>query len=407
MLSLVSAGALAFLLLVALTACQINAQQTTPPLPQLLDVIRVAGPKDIAIAPNGWAYIISDGGSDGIVSIVVLDGSKIIGRIPWPDNHLPTGEVAQLAIHPITGLVYVIDPWAKLIYVIDKLEVVAVIDTLYALGRIAIHPTSGLVYVTNYTNRPQPGVAPGPGDVAVISGTEVITRITMQRPTTIGVNPFDGRVYVSQQIAFWPDDQALVTELLMVIDGEKLLPGAFAPKNGGGDIYDIVANRQNGEMYFTRGNYGLIAYWDRQVLHPIDVGGAGYSINTIALDARRNWLYAASWDGPPSHVLVIEKDKILAALPVGEDVRDVAVDETHDYVYAANYRSNNLSIIRGTEVITTVATGGLGPWQIAVDEPRGYIYVTNSNSASVAVFGFAEEIGTPSLWQRFLPFIQR
>ena len=230
MLSLVSAGALAFLLLVALTACQINAQQTTPPLPQLLDVIRVAGPKDIAIAPNGWAYIISDGGSDGIVSIVVLDGSKIIGRIPWPDNHLPTGEVAQLAIHPITGLVYVIDPWAKLIYVIDKLEVVAVIDTLYALGRIAIHPTSGLVYVTNYTNRPQPGVAPGPGDVAVISGTEVIT---------------------------------------------------------------------------------------------------------------------------------------------------------------------------------TVATGGLGPWQIAVDEPRGYIYVTNSNSASVAVFGFAEEIGTPSLWQRFLPFIQR
>ena len=87
-------------------------------------------------------------------------------------------------------------------------------------------------------------------------------------------------------------------------------------------------------------------------------------------------------------------------------VRGIAVDETHDYVYAANYRSSNLSIIRGTEVITTVETGGLGAWKIAVDEKRGYVYVTNSNSASVAVFGFPET-APPSFWQRFLPFIQR
>lgn len=405
--SILYAGILAFLLLGALAACQVNAQQNASLPPQLLEVVRIVHPEDIAVAPNGWVYIISDDISSGIHSIVVLEGPKIIGNIPWPLEAATSIGLAQIAIHPQTGLVYIMDPLKKKLYVIDQLEVMAIIDVGYALGGIGIDPTTGLVYVTNYTDRPQePGVSPGPGDVAVISGTEVITRITMQRPTTIGVNPFDGRVYVSQQLAFWPDDKALITELLMVIDDEKLVPGSFYPKDSGGDVYDIVSNPLNGDMYFTRGNYGLIVYWDRQAFHPIDVGGLGYSINTIAVDAQRNWLYAASWDGPPSHVLVIEKDKIIAELPVGEDVRGIAVDETHDYVYAANYRSSNLSIIRGTEVITTVETGGLGAWKIAVDEKRGYVYVTNSNSASVAVFGFPET-APPSFWQRFLPFIQR
>ena len=49
-----------------------------------------------------------------------------------------------------------------------------------------------------------------------------------------------------------------------------------------------------------------------------------------------------------------------------------------------------MSIIRGTEVITTVGTEGWGPTFITLDEQRGYLYVSNSDSASVAVFGFAE-----------------
>jgi len=288
MLSIFCAGTLAFLSLGAITACQVNAQQTAPP-PRLLDVVHIIHPEDIAIAPNGWVYIISDDVSSSMHSIVVLEGTKIIGNISWPLKAPTSIGLAQIAIHPQTGLVYIMDPLGKKLYVIDKLEVTAIIDVGYALGGIAIHPTTGLVYVTNYTDRPQePGVSPGPGDVAVIRGTEVITRITMQRPTSIGVNPFDGRVYVSQQVAFWPEDKALITELVMVIDGEKLLPGSFYPKDGGGDIYDIVSNPRTGEMYFTRGNYGLIVYWDRQAFHRIDVGGLGYSINTIAVDARRS-----------------------------------------------------------------------------------------------------------------------
>lgn len=47
-------------------------------------------------------------------------------------------------------------------------------------------------------------------------------------------------------------------------------------------------------------------------------------------------------------------------------------------------------VIRGTEVITTLSTGGVGPANLAVDERRGYIYVTNADSHRIAVFGFEE-----------------
>lgn len=40
-----------------LTACQANAKPNTPP--PLLDVVQVAGRKDIAIAPNGWCYFMA------------------------------------------------------------------------------------------------------------------------------------------------------------------------------------------------------------------------------------------------------------------------------------------------------------------------------------------------------------
>lgn len=117
--------------------------------------------------------------------------------------------------------------------------------------------------------------------------------------------------------------------------------------------------------------------------------------------------YVTSSDVAPSHVFVLRKDEVIAELPIQAYFnRSVAVDEKHDYVYVTNYGSGGLTVIRGTEVITIMSTGGLGPWDVAVDERTDLIYVTNADSGSVAIFGF-EEPSTPSLWQQFLPFLQR
>jgi DNA-binding beta-propeller fold protein YncE len=133
------------------------------------------------------------------------------------------------------------------------------------------------------------------------------------------------------------------------------------------------------------------------------------SLNHVAVDTRRNWAYVTSWDGPPSHVVVVQKDKVIAVLEVpGYDVRDVVYDATHDYIYVANRLAGNMSIIRGTEVITTLNTGGVGPTYITVDEKRGYIYVSNADTHSIAVFGYdAPPDGPASLWRRFLSFVRR
>ncbi|MEZ4616900.1 MAG: YncE family protein [Caldilineaceae bacterium] len=242
----------------------------------------------------------------------------------------------------------------------------------------------------------------GPGEVVIVEGTKIIHRIPLERPHKLTFSEFDKQMYVGQSNPFGKGAQ----KILVAIDDRTFMTQTIYPADYGGGIQNIVVNPNNGHVYLTRDDFGLLMYWDRNIFYRIDVGSMGYSINTIAVDSRKNWLYAASWDGPPSHVVVIEEDKVVAEIPVGYDVRAVAVDETHDYVYAANYRSDTLSVIRGTEVITTLVTGGLGPWDIAVDEKRGYIYVTNGNSASVAVFGF-DEADTPSFWQRYFPFIQR
>lgn len=128
----------------------------------------------------------------------------------------------------------------------------------------------------------------------------------------------------------------------------------------------------------------------------------------LAIDPQRAWAYAGSWDGPPSHVLVLDRDQVIATLPVGFDARHIAVDPTHDYVYVADRLSGAISVIRGTEVITHLLTGGVGPSYISVDEQRGYIYVSNADSPSIAVFGFDDPpADKPTFWQALLPWLTK
>ncbi|MEZ4660009.1 MAG: hypothetical protein R2911_20830 [Caldilineaceae bacterium] len=64
---LIAVGVSLLLLISIVSACQVIAQQTAEPYapPRLLDVVPIAGPKDIAVALNGWTYVVSDGGARG------------------------------------------------------------------------------------------------------------------------------------------------------------------------------------------------------------------------------------------------------------------------------------------------------------------------------------------------------
>jgi DNA-binding beta-propeller fold protein YncE len=395
---------LAFTLLIllawSLTACQGPGREA---LPRLLAVIEM--PNDVGggtargvVHPSGWAYIVNDAGS-----IAVVDGPRLIKLMPWPGGRPAAWTHTDLAVNPLNGYVYVPDGVMSTVHVVSETDVIATIPVSgYQPSRVAIHPHNGYVYVP----------APGPrgsskrGTVTVISGTTVITHIQIGVvPQVVAINPVDGNVYVGQT----RPSSDKPAKMLAIIKGTELVTQTNLGLDIYGSITDIAVNPNTGEMYMIP-NYGTLIYWDgAQDVRMIDMyRHGGYSLNNVAVDTKRNWAYVTSWEGPPSHVAVVKKDKVIADIEVpGYDLRDVVYDATHDYVYVANRLSGSMSIIRGTEVVTTVSMGGMGPTYITVDEKRGYIYVSNATSHSVAVFGYESESNEKSAWKRFLPFMRR
>ncbi len=395
-----------------LVSCQVDAMDA---LPRPLAVLPMPSPLGEGTAygvahPNGWAYIVNQGGS-----IAILDGPRLVKLLPWPGGKPRAWTLSELDVDPKTGYVWVGDNVNAAVHVISGTDV---ITTIHNVGiepnHLVVHPVTGLVYVTNpHGYGPEPTL----GTVTIISGTAVITTVeTGYVPQVLRVHPLNRNVYVGQY-ASWPDDPTGMTMgMLSVISGMTRIAQTTLgePPTTRSAIMDIAINQKTGEFYMLQDYYALV-YWDGQAdIRRLPLGKQGYfpnlnlSLNHVAVDTKRNWAYVTSWDGPPSHVVVAQKDKVIAVLEVpGYDVRDVVYDATHDYIYVANRLAGNMSIIRGTEVITTLNTGGVGPTYITVDEKRGYIYVSNADTHSIAVFGYdAPPDGQPPFWRRFLPFLR-
>ena len=400
----VGASLLAFLLL-GLASCGASGQEA---LPRFLAVIEM--PSDIGIGtfrgiihPNGLAYIANSAGS-----IAILDGPKMVEFLP-PLSSGPTG----IDINREQGLVYLTDLYANALHVISGTEFYTTVEDV-GIGpwQVRVHPDNGYVYVSNgKSDTEQPLI----GTVGVISGTTVITNIEVGfNPLwALAVNPVDGRVYVGHGSSRYNIDME-ERGILSVIEDTELITSTLLGSDPeyAGRIKHIEVNAKTGEMYMIQ-NTHLIVYWDgKDDLRKLDMGAGQYHLTDIAIDTKRGWAYVSSWDGPPSHIAVVKKDKLIAEIeiptsPPTYDIRAVEYDETHDYIYSANRLSASMSVIRGTDVITTMSTKGLGPWYITVDEKRGYIYVSNGDAHSVAVYGYESENDDQFSWKRFLPFIRR
>jgi len=383
LLALVAGVGLVVLLLIGLAACR--PVSSGDPLPHLLAVIEMPSTREgiltsrAVVHPNGFAYVVNEGGS-----IAVIDGPKLIKLLPWPSG-LPDAPYSQdISIHPDTGWVYVTDCDRDAIHVLSGTEVVATIqDVGYHPKSIAIHPDTGYVYVANAHGSPS---EKHPGSVAVISGTEVITRLRVGAvPHLIAINPVNGRIYVGQSTGGPAGDWGA----LAIIDGTRLITmtSLGLEKSAKG----LAIDGRTGALYMIQGRY--LTHWDGERVERLPLGlganGSRYVLNEVTVDERRGLAYVGGWGKPCDNTLfVVRGGEVVTGIPVGYDPRQIVVDETHDYVYVVNRMEGSLSVIRDTQVITTLSTGGIGPMYLAVDEARGYIYVSNADTHSVAVFGF-------------------
>ncbi len=391
-------------LLFGLVSCGASSQKA---LPRFLAVIEMPdktgyGTYRGVVHPNGLAFIANNAGS-----IAVLDGPKLEEIIPWPHDS-PQRSVVDLTVDPRSGWLYLTKPNENVVYIVQGTDIYTTIRNVGIRPyRVAVHPDNGYVYVSNGKSN---GAQPFLGTVAVISGTKVITNIEVGFTPhwALAVNPVDGRVYVGHASNRYKIDME-ERGILSVIEGAKLITSTLLGSDPeyAGRIEHIEVNPKTGEMYMIQNN-NIIVYWDgKDNLRKLDMDARKYLFTDIAIDTKRGWAYVSSWDGPPSHIVVVKKDKLIAEIeiptsPPTYDIRAVEYDETHDYIYTANRLSASMSIIRGTDVITTMSTKGLGPWYITVDEKGGYIYISNGDFHSVAVYGYDSEPEEAAGLQSFL-----
>lgn len=403
LLSPISLALVLVLLLLLLTTCgqpetdihALNSPMST--LPHLVKQIQLTtGAAKGVLNAQHQVYFLGDTG------VARVAGTKIIDQITLPNLAPPYGQILlDIATDSHKGMAYVLDNFVGVINVISNTTLVT---TLVGISeqpwRIVADEDSGEMYVF-YTS--QASGKPS-SHVVVLSETKKITDIVLPAFTKAArYNPVDGHIYVVGSAAA---NYSFVEDDLMVLDNHRILATIRPLDERWVGVKDIAINAQTGDIYILQST--RVKYWDR--VHPpksIDLYNLGYTnpLNCIVVDPKHGWAYVCSWMAEASRILVVDKDQLVAAIPVAKSPAALAVDSKHDYVYVGHYDPTNLSVIRGTELITTLNIVGYGTSDVIVDEDRGYIYTANGDDRSVDVFSFDPPIAQPASWRAFLPWL--
>lgn len=393
---------LALCLLVTLGGCQTATGQaaTAAPfaLPRLLRKIELpAGGYKGILRPDHQVDFLTNTG------VSVIDETGLLHTIPLPNLNPPYGQnLYDIGRDAHTGLLYVIDQSTSVIHIISDTALIATLagmvnDPL----QVVADEDSGEMYVFYHTQKS--------GDfqvrAAIISDTRVITDINLPlfNYSAIQYNPVDGHIYLAGN-HFASD--STYDNALTVIDNHQIITTIHPLDKPDLAVGGMAINRANGDVYVLVSN--KVVYWDR--VHPpqsIDLYARGYTqtIEGITVDPKRGWAYVCAWMVPQSYVLVLDKNRLLKAIPVAKWPAVAAVDAKHDYVYVGHYDPTNLSVIRGTELITTLNIIGEGTSGLVVDEANDKIYTANGDDGTVDVFGFDPPTAVPTFWQTYLPWL--
>lgn len=400
-----SSSALLIVLFVLLSGCQRLAADSPPQatptpfaVPRLLTQVKSeqwGGPGTLGIDER--TYFL------GERSVFVVDGTAPSIKVPMPDLRTKRGwNLSDIATDPQTGLVYVSDKNGNAIQVISGTNIITTITGIFETPlQIVAEEDSGEMYVFYVSHQNERSEL----HAMVISGTEIIADLALlpQMISAVRYNPVDGKIYVATN-TFAPDP--VLDNALTIIDNRQVITTIQSLSKPYSTIVDITINPNSGELYVLLTN--KLLYWDGDTeWRSINLFELGYrTLDCLTVDPQRGWAYVCSWMGRPSYALVIDKDELLAEIPIAHWPEVTAFDTKHDYLYIAHYDPTNVSIIRGTELITTLNIIGFGTSEIVVDEERGYFYTMNADDGTISVFGFQEE-NTDSSWFEFLPFIQR
>ncbi len=102
------------------------------------------------------------------------------------------------------------------------------------------------------------------------------------------------------------------------------------------------------------------------------IGGDG----VVAVNGRTGYAYVAG----RFHVTVLKGTQLVSEIETGGDTAfSMAVDEAKGWIYVVNQDTDNVTVIRGTERIGIVPTVGQQPTGVAVDLHTGFAYVVSGH----------------------------
>jgi YVTN family beta-propeller protein len=253
----------------------------------------------------------------------------------------------------------------------------------------------------------------GSGNVSVIDGSRnrvIATVPTDTRPYAIGIDAALHRAYVTNTFS----------DKVTVIDGStntaKQLPlgskdfietdarrhraffisyedpsltildadgNARHEKLGLSHPWGLAVDEHRGIVYITEIGKGMLVVYHEDA-GKTETASTGSMPDAVAVDESADRIYVANYAGDSVTVLNGATLKSIATVDVGHHPQALAVDSKRHRVFVANTHSNDVTVIDGigNRVIATVS-GGTNPYAVAVDTESGEAYVANYGTQPV------------------------
>ena len=363
-----------WLLLVLLIA---GCQPEQPRIPVVLAEIPLypGHPVEVAVNPRtGYVYITNEYGD----YVFVLSELEQIAALRTG------GEKADaLAVDEERGWVYVVNKGSDSVTVIRGTEV---ITTVEAAGRepfdVAVEPREGWAYVVSgYSKLPPRGERPAvEGNVTVISGTRIIGVVSLGQVVAkhVVVDPTSGYVYVG---GFTGNITDGFSGEVIVIQGME----EIARFEAGVSINTMDVNPRTGDVYVTGSDLKLYQFRRAELIATTQVAEGNGSILNMCVNPITGDVYLVN---KGLEVIVVRDMEVVGRISGGRSLLRMAVDPAGN-VYVADFRTNLVTVIHNTEVITTFDVGWY-PYGIGVNPANGWIYVSNTNDDTVTILGYQE-----------------
>jgi len=308
-----------------------------------------------------------------------------------------------LSFNPVTHRLYAVDQDGNSVIVVDRKGSRSSIAVGHAPNCLVVDSAVNRIYVANA----------GSGDASVIDGATdrvVKTLPGEQHPYAIGFNSALHRAYVANTYSnkvTMIDTAANSVEQLPVgskdyVEADSHRKRAFFISYedpaltmldatnaihhedlGFSHPWGLAVDEKRGIVYVTEiGRNTLIAYHEED--GKTDKVPTGAMPDAVAIDETANRIYVANYVGDSVTVVDGATMKSVATVAAGHHPQALALDGKRHRIFVANTHSNNATVIDGaTNRALATIPAGMHPYAVIVDPDSGDAYVANYGSHPV------------------------